>query len=150
MQDLVGDNIEVASADVANRAERGSAGSPAETGQSRSFGQEALAFLRDACREIDTLPGFNIGQSRDLLKETVTMPLYDYQCKHCKTVFEVRATFKEKELGLGPQCPQCHSKRTRQLLSSGLFLRQSHDGQSLGSPSCGPNCGRGSCRNCGN
>jgi putative FmdB family regulatory protein len=28
------------------------------------------------------------------------MPLYDYQCQRCQTVFEVRATFKEKEVGL--------------------------------------------------
>ena len=47
------------------------------------------------------------------------MPVYDYQCKHCKTVFEVHATFKEKEAGLEPECPQCHSMKTRQLLASG-------------------------------
>jgi putative FmdB family regulatory protein len=78
------------------------------------------------------------------------MPLYDYQCGHCKAVFEVRATFKEKEAGLEPQCPQCRSKKTRQLLTSGQFLRQSEDGGSASSSSCGPNCGRGSCANCGN
>jgi len=33
------------------------------------------------------------------------MPLYDYQCKKCQTIFEVRATFKEKEEGLEPECP---------------------------------------------
>ena len=33
------------------------------------------------------------------------MPLYDYQCKGCQAVFEVRATFKEKEAGLQPECP---------------------------------------------
>jgi putative FmdB family regulatory protein len=51
------------------------------------------------------------------------MPVYDYQCEQCETVFEVRAAFKEKEAGLKPECPQCHSKKTRQLLTSGLFLR---------------------------
>ncbi|RPJ18717.1 MAG: zinc ribbon domain-containing protein, partial [Chloroflexi bacterium] len=41
------------------------------------------------------------------------MPLYDYQCQNCQAVFEVRATFKEKEQGLKPKCPQCQSKKTR-------------------------------------
>ena len=77
------------------------------------------------------------------------MPLYDYQCKHCQAVFEVRATFKEKEAGLEPACPQCRSKKTHQLLTSGLFLRQSHGGQSAGSPTCGPNCAGGNCGSCG-
>ncbi|MEX2162241.1 MAG: zinc ribbon domain-containing protein [Anaerolineales bacterium] len=71
------------------------------------------------------------------------MPLYDYRCQDCQTVFEVRATFKEKEAGLKPQCPQCQGKKTHQLLTSGLFLRKSEDGASL--PVCGPNAGSGCC-----
>jgi putative FmdB family regulatory protein len=77
------------------------------------------------------------------------MPLYDYECGHCKAVFEVRASFKEKEAGLQPACPQCHSKKARQLLSSGIFLRQSRDGESVRSATCGPNCGGGNCGSCG-
>ncbi len=73
------------------------------------------------------------------------MPLYDYQCKGCEAIFEVRATFKEKEAGLEPECPECHSKRTRQLLAPGLFLRHSVDGASLALPTCGPNAGAGCC-----
>jgi putative FmdB family regulatory protein len=73
------------------------------------------------------------------------MPLYDYQCKQCQTLFEVRATFKEKEAGLEPECPQCHSKKTHQLLTAGLFLRKSDDGTDLAFPSCGPNAGPGCC-----
>lgn len=73
------------------------------------------------------------------------MPLYDYQCQSCQTVFEVRATFKEKEEGLKPECPQCHSKKTRQLLTSGLFLRKSDDGAELTLPACGPSAGPGCC-----
>lgn len=73
------------------------------------------------------------------------MPLYDYQCQRCQTVFEVRATFKEKEVGLDPECPQCHSKKAHQLLSSGLFLRHSNEGESLKLPVCGPNAGPGCC-----
>jgi putative FmdB family regulatory protein len=73
------------------------------------------------------------------------MPLYDYQCKQCQTIFEVRAAFKEKEAGLEPECPECHSKKTNQLLASGLFLRKSNDGVDLTGPGCGPNAGPGCC-----
>lgn len=74
------------------------------------------------------------------------MPLYDYQCQQCQTVFEVRATFKEKEAGLEPECPQCHSKETRQLLTVGRFLRQTGSGATLATlPTCGPNAGKGCC-----
>ncbi len=76
------------------------------------------------------------------------MPLYDYQCRQCKTVFEVRATFQEKEAGLEPQCPRCHGKKTHQLLTTGLFVRQKYGGQSTGSTACGPSCG-GDCGSCG-
>ena len=73
------------------------------------------------------------------------MPVYDYQCQHCQTVFEVRAMFKEKEAGLKPECLHCHCRKTRQLLTSGLFLRKSVDGASPELPMCGPNAGSGCC-----
>ncbi len=73
------------------------------------------------------------------------MPVYEYQCQHCKAVFEVRATFKEKEAGLKPECPECHRKQARQLLTSGLFLRRSEDGAALDLPMCGPRSGPGCC-----
>ena len=70
------------------------------------------------------------------------MPFYDYQCQKCQTVFEVRATFKEKQEGLKPKCPQCQSKKTRQILTSGLLLLHTNDGPS---GACGPNAGPGCC-----
>ncbi|NMC11466.1 MAG: zinc ribbon domain-containing protein [Chloroflexi bacterium] len=73
------------------------------------------------------------------------MPLYDYRCDHCQTVFEVRASFKEKEAGLKPKCPQCYSHETQQLLTSGLFLRSGDNDMPLGSSGCGPNAGLGCC-----
>ncbi len=73
------------------------------------------------------------------------MPIYEYQCKHCEAVFEVRATFKEKEAGLKPECPQCHRKQARQLLTSTLFLRRSEEGKGPAWPGCGPNAGPGCC-----
>lgn len=77
------------------------------------------------------------------------MPLYDYQCQDCQTIFEVRATFQEKEAGLQPECPHCQGQRTHQLLRSGPFLRKGGDGVSAyfvggphgGSSCCGSSCG---------
>jgi putative FmdB family regulatory protein len=73
------------------------------------------------------------------------MPHYDYQCNHCQTVFEVQAMFKEKEVGLEPECPQCHGKETQQLLSTGLLIRFGGNGVSLTMSACGPNAGPGCC-----
>lgn len=50
------------------------------------------------------------------------MPLYDYQCNQCQYVFEVSASLKEKETGLQPACPQCHSLDTLQVLTAGTVL----------------------------
>ncbi|MCL4465512.1 MAG: zinc ribbon domain-containing protein [Chloroflexi bacterium] len=72
------------------------------------------------------------------------MPLYDYRCTVCGEVFEVRASFKEKEVGLQPACPKCHSPQTQQLLTAGLVIRGG-DGGSLGLPACGPDMGPGCC-----
>lgn len=73
------------------------------------------------------------------------MPLYDYMCIQCQSVFEVRATFKEKEAGLEIECPKCNSKEIHQMISAGLVLRGSNVA-SLSMPTCGPNAGPGCCR----
>lgn len=73
------------------------------------------------------------------------MPLYDFQCDVCQSSFTIRASFKEKETGLEPECPQCHSKRIRQVITAGLFMRD-RGGASSGSPICGPNAGPGCCQ----
>lgn len=73
------------------------------------------------------------------------MPLYDYQCKKCQAVFEVRATFKEKEAGLKPECPECHSKKTQQVLTTGLLLRVVGNGAHAGGCSCDSGGGSGCC-----
>ena len=70
------------------------------------------------------------------------MPLYDYQCKDCGEVFEVRATIKEKEAGLQLVCPKCGCHELRQKLTAGLMLV---GGKDFSPPSCGPNAGPGCC-----
>ena len=74
------------------------------------------------------------------------MPLYDFHCEQCETKFEVRASIKEKQAGLQPECPTCHSHVVRQVVTAGLVLHGS-DGGSL--PSYGPTCGCGSGGCCG-
>lgn len=72
------------------------------------------------------------------------MPLYSFQCEQCSEIFEVRATFKEKEAGLEPECPKCHDTKTYQLITAGLVIHSSNGANiSLG---CGPNAGPGCCR----
>ena len=74
------------------------------------------------------------------------MPIYDYRCDRCQTTFEVRASFREKELGLKPMCVNCQCTETHQVLTAGLFIRQgSSDSTSISSPYCGPNSGAGCC-----
>ncbi len=72
------------------------------------------------------------------------MPFYNYYCENCDEVFEIRALFKEKDAGLEPECPKCQSKKTRQVITAGLFI-QGSGGASLPLSSCGPNPGPGCC-----
>ncbi len=72
------------------------------------------------------------------------MPFYEFQCDDCKTHYDVRASIKEKEAGLHPECPQCHSTHSHQVISAGQVIRGS-DGGSLSMSACGPNAGPGCC-----
>lgn len=72
------------------------------------------------------------------------MPLYSFQCEQCEETFEIRASFKEKEAGLEPECPKCKSKQTRQLLSAG-YLIGVRAGANANISACGPDAGPGCC-----
>ncbi len=69
------------------------------------------------------------------------MPLYDYCCDECGTTFEVRATIKQKQDGLEPECPKCHSHAARQVITAGLVLHG--NGGAAGNSGC--NCGPSGC-----
>lgn len=74
------------------------------------------------------------------------MPLYTYQCEHCQTVFDVRASFQEKERGIKPQCPNCSNPDTHQVLTAGLLIGNAGSGGgSQSSSCCGSNSGSGCC-----
>jgi len=74
------------------------------------------------------------------------MPIYGYQCDQCKTIFEIQASFREKDLGLKPICPKCQSKETRQVLNVGINMSSSSfENNSSSSSCCGSNAGSGCC-----
>lgn len=76
------------------------------------------------------------------------MPLYSYECNDCQAVFDVRASFQEKEEGLQPECPQCHGQQAHQLITVGWFLsgRGTSGAASVTSaPACGCGAGGGCC-----
>jgi len=74
------------------------------------------------------------------------MPTYDYECQECGCVFEVFATFKQKEAGLQPECPECHSERSRQAFRSMMFIRSGDSEDANPMPmGCDPSAGPGCC-----
>ncbi len=72
------------------------------------------------------------------------MPIYDYQCEQCHSIFEVRATFKEKEAGLAPVCPSCQGTLTHLVITAGIFLRTGK-GEVVPVSACGPDAKPGCC-----
>lgn len=52
------------------------------------------------------------------------MPLYDYQCAACATLFEVRLTFAEADRAR-PACPKCRSRKTRRKIGRAVMRRKS-------------------------
>ncbi len=74
------------------------------------------------------------------------MPTYEYQCQACGHTFDVFATFKQKQAGLHPECPECHSTETQQAFRSLMFIRSGGGGDvAPRSPGCGPDMGPGCC-----
>ena len=81
--------------------------------------------------------------------------IYEFQCRSCRTIFEVRASLAEKEKGLQPQCPGCNSSDTNQIVTTFAmgasgpdFSSSAQSGHSHGGPSCS-SCSSGSCGSCG-
>jgi len=73
--------------------------------------------------------------------------IYEYVCSDCQSKFDVYATLAEKEKGLKPECPNCHSQKTIQVFGSfATFSRDTEGGSGFSSmPGCGPVCGPGTC-----
>ncbi|MBL7129674.1 MAG: zinc ribbon domain-containing protein [Ignavibacteria bacterium] len=65
------------------------------------------------------------------------MPIFEYQCKDCKSKFEIlhkSTSLKEEVL-----CPECHSKKSKKLISSFNSVESSNADFSNSS------CATGSC-----
>lgn len=76
------------------------------------------------------------------------MPTYEYVCSECQNKFDVRASIAQKEAGLKPECPNCHSKKTIQVFSGFAIGGGSKGGFNPGGgfmPGCGPTAGPGCC-----
>lgn len=77
------------------------------------------------------------------------MATYDYRCTNCGNDFTVRATFKEKEAGLDPECPLCHERQARQVIRTPMMIGQTPGGQGLSMPvQSGSCCGSGGSCGC--
>ena len=72
------------------------------------------------------------------------MPFYAFECEQCHAVFDVRATIKEREAGLQPECPNCHDVHVKSLITAGLVVHGS-DGGSLSAAGRACGCGSGGC-----
>ena len=68
------------------------------------------------------------------------MPFYTFQCTVCGGNFDVRATISEKEAGLIPECPQCRSNQTRQIITSGISFHSTGLMRNSCSPFSSPGC----------
>jgi len=75
------------------------------------------------------------------------MPTYEYMCLECQSKFDVFATLAQKEKGLSPECPNCHSREVIQVFGSiaviGGSTRGGFDPGALSG--CGPSAGPGCC-----
>lgn len=73
------------------------------------------------------------------------MPLYDYKCAECETVFEelVRSSSEESEL----RCPKCGSAAVKRQISS-FAMGTSSSAERGASSSSISGCSGGSCRSC--
>lgn len=67
-----------------------------------------------------------------------------FNANNANEVFDVRATIKEREAGLQPECPSCHELQVKPLITAGLVVHGSDSGSlSAAGSACG--CGNGGC-----
>lgn len=65
------------------------------------------------------------------------MPIYEYKCNDCDTVFELLTTSVDDNKEV--QCSKCNSKNVTKLISAGASLTGGN--VSLTPPGCGGNSG---------
>lgn len=76
-----------------------------------------------------------------------SMAVYDYLCRTCDRVVEVRASFSEKDAGLRPSCPSCEGEDLRRLFTAVAVgtagARATSPAAGGGGGCCGGTCGCG-------
>lgn len=72
------------------------------------------------------------------------MPLYEYRCNDCASVFEVRRPMAQRELAA--VCPACESRASMPLISRvGMLVGCESGALDRPGPSAGGGCCGGSC-----
>lgn len=77
------------------------------------------------------------------------MPLYEYRCNDCRSVFEVLRPMAQRELAT--VCPRCESRASMPLISRVAALAGAGDAveggtaPAMGGGCCGGSCGCGAC-----
>lgn len=73
------------------------------------------------------------------------MPIYEYHCNQCNQNFEYLVIGKLKS-----ECPACHSKEIRQLMSACGFVSKGTGGETVrSSGSFCAGCSTNNCTGCG-
>ncbi|MFO8192403.1 MAG: zinc ribbon domain-containing protein [Bacillota bacterium] len=54
------------------------------------------------------------------------MPTYEYLCRDCGKITEVRESLAEKEKGLGHTCPSCGSNNMIQYFGNTIVIASTH------------------------
>jgi putative FmdB family regulatory protein len=67
------------------------------------------------------------------------MPLYEYRCNDCASVYEILRPMAQRELAA--VCPRCESRASMPLISRVAV----HSGTSAGDVAAGPSAGGGCC-----
>ena len=70
------------------------------------------------------------------------MPIYEYSCRDCRSVFEVLVRAANERVA----CPSCNSEKVSKLFST--FAVSSSSGSSVSSGSSCSTCGGGNCSTC--
>lgn len=72
------------------------------------------------------------------------MPTYEYVCSACTQKFDLYMTLAEKETNKNPQCPNCKSTDTIQVLGNITIIGSRSSSPNL-PPVCGTNAGPNCC-----
>jgi putative FmdB family regulatory protein len=67
------------------------------------------------------------------------MPLYEYRCKSCQTVFEKMVRWSEADRS--PECPHCQGSDTQKKVSAFASMSSGGTVSSSSSSSCGSSGG---------